>query len=67
MQELLRRQWTELRAWLDRGDVRRHGSSPSILPGWTVRDLVVHLGVGLVMLDEVPAAPPGTAPLSVGD
>ena len=67
MERLLRDQWRALRSWLDDVDVRRHGEGPSGLPGWTVRDLVVHLGFGLVMLDEVAAAPPGARPLRVGE
>lgn len=64
---LLRRQWDTLRRWLDRVGVAEFVDLPSGLPGWTVRDLVVHLGFGLVMLDEVGPAPEGAEPLSLGE
>lgn len=62
----MRGQWDALRRWLEETDILRHESQPSGLAGWTVRDLVVHLGFGLVMLDEVQGAPPEAEPLSVG-
>jgi len=67
MECLLRDQWKTLRSWLDEVDVRRHGESPSGLPRWTIRELVAHLGFGLVMLDEVVAAPRDAQPLPVGE
>ena len=67
METLLRDQWARLRSWLDEVDVSRHGERPSGLPGWTVRDLVVHLGFGIVMLDEVLAAPADADPLHLGE
>jgi uncharacterized protein (TIGR03083 family) len=66
MEDLLRDQWSHLRSWLAQIDVERHGHRPSGLPGWNVHDLVVHLGFGLVMLDEVTAAPPDAQPVPVG-
>jgi hypothetical protein len=67
MERLLRDQWMALRSWLDEVDVRRHGECASGLPAWTIRELVVHLGFGLVMLDEVVAAPGDAQPLPLGD
>lgn len=67
MECLLRDQWNALRSWLDEVDVRRHSECPSGLPGWTIREVVVHLGFGLVMLDEVVAAPQDAQPLPVGE
>ncbi len=67
MEILLRNQWAALREWLDDVDIDRLADAPSGLPGWTVRELVVHLGFGIVMLDEVEAAPAGAEPLSVGE
>lgn len=66
MGRLLRDQWSALRGWLDEVEVDRHGDRPSGLPGWTVRDLVVHLGFGIAMLDEVVAAPPHVEPIPLG-
>jgi uncharacterized protein (TIGR03083 family) len=67
METLLRHQWAALRSWLDEIDLDEHGARPSGLAEWTVRDLVVHLGFGIVMLDEVSAAPPDAEPLPVGE
>ena len=67
METLLRDQWAGLRSWLDEVDVERHGARPSGLPAWTVRELVVHLGFGIVMLDEVSATPPDAVPLPLGE
>lgn len=66
MKSLLREQWGALRTWLDEADVLHHADDSSGLEGWTVRDLVVHLGFGLVMLDEVKAAPRDAEPLRIG-
>lgn len=66
METLLRHQWIVLRSWLDEVDINRHGERPSGLPEWTVRDLVVHLGYGLAMLEELKPAAPGDEPLSLG-
>lgn len=65
MENLVREQWTHLRSWLDRVDISRYYDDPSGLPGWTIRDLVVHLGFGIVMVDEVSAAPPGAEPIGI--
>jgi hypothetical protein len=67
METLVRGQWATLRSWLDGIDLHRHGSRPSGLAEWTVHELVVHLGFGIVMLDEVRAAPSDQAPLALGD
>ena len=64
MDDLLRRQWALLRGWLADNDVlaardRRRAA------GWTLGDLVAHLGFGLAMVPESKAAPSGTAPISL--
>ncbi|UMG94398.1 maleylpyruvate isomerase N-terminal domain-containing protein [Nocardioides sp. TF02-7] len=53
---LLRRQWDVLRAWLETERVLDRAAEPSGLGGWTVADLVVHLGYGLRMVAEVTPA-----------
>jgi uncharacterized protein (TIGR03083 family) len=64
----LHAQWTTLRAWLadlvadDGVDL----AAPSVLPGWTVAELIAHLGRAMDALAAVRPAPPGTTPLSLG-
>jgi uncharacterized protein (TIGR03083 family) len=67
VESLLRSQWQELRAWLGELDIELHGGAPSVLAGWTVRQLVAHLGYGLVMLDEISEAPMEFTPIQVGE
>lgn len=66
MESLLRRQWEALRRWLDAVDIQNLRDRPSGLGTWTLGDLVAHLGLGIGMVAEVTAAPPGTVPLSLG-
>lgn len=65
MDALLREQWDRLVAWLVDEDVESKADLPSDLPGWTIGDLVAHLGYGIAMIAEIEPAPVGTAPLSV--
>ena len=64
----LHRQWEVLRPWVadlladDGVDL----SAPSVLPGWTVSELVAHLGRAMDALAAVRPAPPGTTPLPLG-
>jgi uncharacterized protein (TIGR03083 family) len=64
----LHRQWDTLRLWL--GDLVADDAvdltAPSVLPGWTVAELVAHLGRAMDALTAVRPAPPGTTPLAVG-
>lgn len=62
----LREQWDLLRAWLDElpADI---GPRPSPLPGWTVGELIAHLGRTLAALSACRPAPPGVEPLSLSD
>ena len=62
---LLQRQWTRLRAWLEDNRVLSHAGEPSGLEGWTVGDLVAHLGLGLRLVHGITEAPEGTVPISL--
>lgn len=64
---LLREQWSGLRSWLDLVDVRAYGDLHSVLYGWTVRELVAHVGYGIELLTGVEAAAPGVDPLPIGE
>lgn len=61
----LREQWDLLRGWLDElgDDV---AAQPSSLPGWTVADLVAHLGRAMSALTACESAP-GADPLTLGE
>jgi uncharacterized protein (TIGR03083 family) len=64
--DVLRRQWLRLRRWvagLDAATQRRD----SAVEGWSVAELVAHLGRGLDALADVQPAPPGTVALSLGE
>ena len=63
---VLREQWAALRSWLDDVDVRRFEDLRSVLPGWTVRELVAHLGYGVELLTAVTPAAPEVRPLTIG-
>jgi hypothetical protein len=67
VEALLRAQWVALRSWLDAVDVRALGERRSVLPGWTVKELVAHLGYGLELLTAVEPAAPNVRPGQVGD
>lgn len=64
-EELLRRQWTDLRAWLDTAEVLSFRDQPTGLGTWSVGDLVAHLGLSLALVADIEAAPEGTTPLSL--
>lgn len=64
--DVLRRQWLRLRRWLvglDAAALRRD----SALPGWTVEQLVAHLGRGFETLAAVQPTAPGTVAMSLGE
>lgn len=67
VEALLRAQWAALRSWLDDVEVRSFGDLTSVLPGWTVRELVAHLGYGVEMLTAVRPAGPDERPLTIGE
>lgn len=58
-----REQWTALREWIEAGDVLAHGARPTVLDGWSVLDLVAHLGRGFVTAGT--AVETDEAPLTV--
>lgn len=51
-----RTQWEDLRSWLVEGHVLDRGDTPSVLAGWTVRDLVAHLGRGFATANVIQAS-----------
>jgi uncharacterized protein (TIGR03083 family) len=64
MAEVFGRQWSALRAWLERlspDDLRR----PSVLDGWTVGDLVAHLVRTCQTVSALRPAPPEATPQTV--
>lgn len=71
----LRAQWDLLRAWLEEMEettgwlegLPPTEDRPSPLAGWTVADLVAHLGRALAALSSCVAAGPEIEPLSLGD
>ncbi|MDQ2651187.1 MAG: maleylpyruvate isomerase N-terminal domain-containing protein, partial [Actinomycetota bacterium] len=58
--EMLHTAWADLRGWLDGAEVAQALEQPSVLAGWTVRELIAHLGrafttmTGLRPSDEPP-------------
>jgi uncharacterized protein (TIGR03083 family) len=67
VEPLLREQWAALRYWLGLLDVDRYQSIESNLPGWTVGDLVAHLGYGLQLVADVRPAASDVQPQPLGD
>ncbi len=65
MDDLLRRQWQELRAWLEEVDALGRADVPTGVGDWTVSDLVVHLGLGLSLVTGIAPAPEGTVPITL--
>jgi uncharacterized protein (TIGR03083 family) len=65
MDDLLRRQWQDLRAWLEDVDALGRADVPTGLGTWTVGDLVAHLGLGLRLVAGIAPAPVGTEPMSL--
>jgi uncharacterized protein (TIGR03083 family) len=66
VEDLLRDQWAALRGWLDEADVVARREQPSGLEGWTLGDLVAHLGYGITMIADVSPAPDLTEPMTFG-
>lgn len=63
----LRAQWHRLRAWIEDAVDDAVGGEPSVLPGWTVGELVAHLGRAMDALAVCTPAPAGTVPLTLGE
>ena len=53
---LIADQWATLRAWVERPDVLAHLDQPSVLDGWTVADLIAHVGRSFTTLAGVEPA-----------
>ncbi|HEY5515629.1 MAG TPA: maleylpyruvate isomerase N-terminal domain-containing protein [Pengzhenrongella sp.] len=66
---LLERQWKTLRTWLGRlmEDDHSFGSAPSLLPGFTLTELVAHVGRAMDALAVTEPAVPGTVPLTLAE
>jgi uncharacterized protein (TIGR03083 family) len=62
----LERQWSRLHRWLGQLDDAAL-SAPSILDGWSVGDLVAHLGRAMDALAVTRLAEPGTVPLTLAE
>lgn len=60
---LWRQQWAQLRTWFGTAGVLAHGDRPSVLAGWSVRDLVAHIGRGFLTASMVSES--DDAPLTV--
>ncbi|MCD9198550.1 maleylpyruvate isomerase N-terminal domain-containing protein [Aeromicrobium wangtongii] len=57
--DLLHRQWTDLRAWIENSGLLDHRTEPSVLEAWNVHELVTHLGrsfLALTVLGPEPGA-----------
>ena len=65
MDDLLRRQWQDLRTWLEDVDALGRADVPTGLGEWTVGDLVAHLGLGLRLVIGIAPAPEGTQAMTL--
>lgn len=66
VEDALRAQWARLRDWVEDLDDAAL-ARPSVLDGWSVADLVAHLGRAMNALTACQPADPGTRPLSFGE
>lgn len=66
LEHLLRAQWLRVRAWVAELDLARE-PAPSVLEGWSVADLVTHLGTAMTSLARAQPAPASTVPLTLGE
>lgn len=53
--------------WCEVAQVAEHLDRPTPLPGWTVRELLAHLSLGIGLSRGVTTAAPGAVPLSFGE
>ena len=71
--QLLAEQWTTLRTWLgwlldaDDDNLGPVPAFPSVLPGFTVAELVAHVGRAMDALAATRPAEPGTVPLTLAE
>ncbi|WP_258724328.1 maleylpyruvate isomerase N-terminal domain-containing protein [Cellulomonas sp. NS3] len=63
----LHAQWDVLRRWVGTVVDPRAARAESVLDGWTVGDLVAHLGRAMDSLTAVEVAPAGTVPLTLAE
>jgi len=63
----LHAQWDRLRAWVGEVVDDEVGAEPSVLDGWTVAELVAHLGRAMDALAVCTPMPAGTVPLSLAE
>jgi uncharacterized protein (TIGR03083 family) len=64
--QTLRRQWQRLHRWAGQlDDVAT--ARPSVLSGWTVADLIAHLGRAMDALAVARPAEPGTVPITLAE
>ncbi|MBC7631609.1 maleylpyruvate isomerase N-terminal domain-containing protein [Aeromicrobium sp.] len=64
VRDLLREQWTALRAWIEDSGLLEHLDDPSALEGWTVQDLITHTGQSFLAFTLLGPAS-GATPLSI--
>ena len=68
---LLEKQWQTLRGWLGRvvddDDAGGVLAAPGVLPGFTVAELIAHIGRSLDVLAQTAPADPGVLPLSLAE
>ncbi len=65
--DLLARQWDTLRDWVGTAVTARERGSASVLDGWTVAELVAHLGRAMEALAVCEPAPDGTVPATLAE
>ncbi len=63
----LHTQWDRLRQWVVQVVDDTVGDAPSVLDGWTVTELVAHVGRAMDALAACSPAPAGTVPLSLAE
>lgn len=64
---LLREQWVALRRWIEHGGLVDRLVLPSVLPGWSIGDLVAHLGRSFAAVEATRPATSGTLPMTLGE
>lgn len=65
--DLLERQWVTLRDWVGSAVAAGDRSAASVLDGWTVAELVAHLGRAMEALAVCEPAPVGTVPVTLAE
>jgi len=65
--DALHAQWDRLRTWVVDVVDDTVGDVPSVLPGWTVAELVAHVGRAMDALAACTPVPDGTVPLTLAE